>query len=83
MKLFDKKIGENFPVFCIAEIGVNHGGNTNLAKKMIDKAKASKASAVKFQTFFADDFITKKTKKVKYQINNSKKKETHFEMINL
>ena len=81
MKLFNKKIGEKYPVYFIAEIGVNHGGDFNLAKKMIDEAKLSKASAVKFQTFFANDFITKKTKKVRYQIKNSKKKETHFEMI--
>ncbi len=81
MKLYNHKIGDNQPVYCIAEIGVNHGGNLNLAKKMINEAKKAKASAVKFQTFFAEDFVTKKTKKVKYQTKNSPKNETHFQMI--
>ncbi len=81
MRFFESNIGENHPVYCIAEIGVNHNGKLGLAKKMIDKAKLSGASAVKFQTFFAESFVTKKTKKVKYQIKNSPTKETHFEMI--
>lgn len=81
MKLFGKKIGPTYPIYFIAEIGVNHNGKLSLAKKLIDKAKESKASAVKFQTFFAEEFVTKKTKKVKYQIRNTKKKESHYEMI--
>ena len=68
-------------VFFIAEIGVNHGGSVTRAKKMIDAAKLSGASAVKFQTFFADKLVLKKTPKVKYQKNTTKKNETHYEML--
>ena len=46
-----RKIGNNFSTYFVAEIGVNHCGNTNLAKKMILAAKKSGADAVKFQTF--------------------------------
>jgi N,N'-diacetyllegionaminate synthase len=80
MKLFENKIGINFPVYFIAEIGVNHCGKISLAKQMIDAAIKSHANAVKFQTFFADDFVTKKTPKVPYQ-KNSRSNESHFDMI--
>ena len=45
--------------FVIAEIGNNHEGNFNLAKKLILKAKQSQADAVKFQTIVPENFITK------------------------
>ena len=65
----------------IAEIGVNHNGNLILAKKMIKKAKKCGADAVKFQTFFTDDFVKLNTQKVKYQLHNTSKKENHYQMI--
>ena len=40
-------------VFIIAEAGVNHNGDINLAKKLIDIAAKAGADAVKFQTFKA------------------------------
>ena len=43
--------------YYIAEIGVNHNGNMNLAKKMIISAKKSGAHAVKFQTFKTEELI--------------------------
>ena len=65
----------------IAEIGVNHNGKVKLAKKLIDEAKKCGADAVKFQTFFATNFVKKDTPKVKYQRNNTGTKENHFNMI--
>ena len=46
----------------IAEIGVNHNGNINLAKKLIDVAKKSGADFVKFQTFKTENLVRKKKK---------------------
>ena len=69
-------------VYIIAEIGVNHNGDINVAKKLIDKAKESGASAVKFQSYKAENLANKDTPKVKYQINNSEdKNESHFQML--
>ncbi|WP_167136823.1 N-acetylneuraminate synthase family protein [Diaminobutyricimonas sp. TR449] len=42
-------IGENEPVYVIAEIGLNHNGDVELAKQLIDVAAESGAQAVKFQ----------------------------------
>ncbi len=43
------KIGPGQPCYIIAEIGINHNGSLEIAKKLIDEAVAAKASAVKFQ----------------------------------
>lgn len=45
------QIGDGFPCFIIAEIGLNHNGDIKLAKQMIDAAHRAGASAVKFQTY--------------------------------
>ena len=47
--------------YLIAEIGVNHGGDIELAKKLIDLAKAGGADAAKFQTYKADTLASKET----------------------
>ncbi len=67
--------------FIIAEIGVNHNNNMNLAKKLITEAKKTGADAVKFQTFKADTLALKKTPKVPYQKRSGSVKESHHLML--
>jgi N,N'-diacetyllegionaminate synthase len=57
-------------VFIIAEAGVNHNGDINLAKKLIDVAVDAKVDAVKFQTFKASNLLLKDAKKADYQQKN-------------
>ncbi len=49
MKLGKRLVGDGHPAFVIAEIGINHNGDLNLAKQMIDAAVHAGADAVKFQ----------------------------------
>ena len=49
MKIDKKEIGLNQPTFIIAEIGINHNGDIEIAKKLIDVAKEAGCDAVKFQ----------------------------------
>lgn len=49
LKLFDQEVGEGKPTFIIAEIGLNHNGSLDIAKKLIDVAVESGCDAVKFQ----------------------------------
>ena len=51
-----RKIGPQEPPYCIAEVGINHNGDLEIAKRMINVAKDSGADAVKFQTFVAEEF---------------------------
>src|SRR5215467_4565903 len=52
------RIGDRQPLFVIAELGLNHGGSLDRALAMIDAAAAAGASAVKVQTFKAEDLVS-------------------------
>jgi len=81
IKINNKYVGEDEPAFIIAEAGVNHNKNFNLAKKLIDIAKNSGADAVKFQIFKAEDLVSKYAKMVSYQKENIGTKESQKEML--
>ena len=68
MKINNKKIGPNRPVFIIAEAGVNYNNDLALAFEMVDVAKKANADAIKFQTFIADEIQLLDSKKPKYQM---------------
>lgn len=68
-------------VFIIAEAGVNHNGDTTLAKKMVYAAKDAGADAIKFQTFKATEGVSKFASKAEYQINNTNNDESQLEMV--
>lgn len=78
IKIGNKLIGEERPCFIIAEIGVNHNGKIDLAKKLIDKAKEVGADAVKFQTFKAEDLVIKKAKTEYEMLKKLEIKEKDF-----
>ena len=49
IEINNKKIGVGSPVYVIAEIGINHNGDIDIAKKLMDVAVQSGCNAVKFQ----------------------------------
>lgn len=49
LKIGNKVVGYDQPVFVVAEIGINHNGDLDIAKQLIDGAKAAGCDAVKFQ----------------------------------
>ncbi|MDP3698722.1 MAG: UDP-N-acetylglucosamine 2-epimerase [Nanoarchaeota archaeon] len=65
-----KQLGDEHPTFIIAEIGVNHNGDMDLAHKLIDLAVEAGADAVKFQNFNPQTGTSKFTPKVTYQKEN-------------
>ncbi len=68
-------------VFIIAEAGVNHNGSIKLAKELIDVAVESGADAVKFQTFKAENLVSKTAEKADYQKKTTDASESQFDMI--
>ncbi|WP_257403770.1 N-acetylneuraminate synthase [Campylobacter lari] len=65
----------------IAEAGVNHNGDMNLAKKLIEVAGEAGADYVKFQTFRTEFCISKNAQKAEYQLKTTSREESQFDMI--
>jgi N,N'-diacetyllegionaminate synthase len=68
-------------VLIIAEAGVNHNGDLDMARRLIDVAAAAGADLVKFQTFRADRLVTKQAPKAEYQRQATQVAESQHEMI--
>ncbi len=73
--------GEKQGAYIIAEVGVNHNGSMELAKKSIDVAAKIGADAVKFQTFKTEKLVSKYAPKADYQTANTQAKESQMEML--
>ena len=65
----------------IAEAGVNHNGDIDLAKKLVGEAAAAGADLVKFQTFLAKKIVSSTAPKAEYQKLTTDSGESQFEMI--
>jgi N,N'-diacetyllegionaminate synthase len=68
-------------VLVIAEAGVNHNGDVQLAKELVNVAADAGADIVKFQTFSADKLVAKTAQKADYQKQTTDANESQFEMI--
>jgi len=71
----------NQPILVIAEVGVNHNGDLDVARRLIDVAKAAGADIVKFQTFVAHDLATQSATQAAYQTRNSGREQSQVEML--
>ncbi|WP_144527699.1 N-acetylneuraminate synthase [Peribacillus simplex] len=72
-------IDRNSPTFIIAEIGVNHNGSLELAKKLVDAAIDAGADAVKFQMFDTEELTTRQADLVQYQ--KKTKEKNQYDML--
>ncbi len=71
----------NARTIIIAEAGVNHNGELDLAKKLVDQAFWAGADYVKFQTFKAESLVSKNAKMAEYQVKNLGTEESQYAMI--
>lgn len=68
-------------VFIIAEAGVNHNGDLEIAKKLVDAAATAGVDAVKFQTFKAENIVCKNAQKAEYQKAATGGEQSQFQML--
>ena len=82
-KIQNRYVGDDYPLFFIAEAGVNHNGSIELGKKLIDIAVDAGADAVKFQTFKTENIITPDAPKSSYHIETTgdDREQTWFELL--
>ena len=64
MKIGNRSIGPNEPPLVIAEIGINHGGDLDVAKNMVDLIASSGCECVKHQTHITEDEMTEEAKSI-------------------
>jgi N-acetylneuraminate synthase/N,N'-diacetyllegionaminate synthase len=74
-------IGNDMPCFLVAEVGINHNGDLDLAKKSIAAAVAAGADAVKFQNYRTEDFVTDKSLTYEYISQGKPVVESQYEMF--
>jgi N,N'-diacetyllegionaminate synthase len=74
-------IGPDSPPYCIAEVGINHNGDLEVAMRMIEVAKEVGADAVKFQTFTAEEFCGDAAQTFTYQSQGKTVTESMLKMF--
>ena len=84
VKIGNKIIGDDYPCFITAEIGINHNGDINLAKRLIDLAVFSGCDAVKFQkrtvdVVYSKEELAKERKSVFGNTNGDLKRGLEFD----
>ncbi len=81
IQLGKHSISESNPCFIIAEAGVNHNGNVDMAIELVRKAKECGADCVKFQTFKAERVVSKTAPKAAYQMETTNPEESQLDML--
>jgi N,N'-diacetyllegionaminate synthase len=83
-KLLDiagRKVGPGQSCFIIAEAGVNHNGDLDTARQLVNVAAQAGADAIKFQTFKAERLVTPGAPKANYQLETTDSAESQYEML--
>ncbi|MGB0368219.1 MAG: N-acetylneuraminate synthase [Flavobacteriales bacterium] len=81
IKVADRIVSNDSPVFIIAEAGVNHGGDMQKAFQLIDAAANAGADAVKFQAFKTEHLILSDVDKAPYQTKTTSSQESQYDML--
>lgn len=81
LRIGDRHAGDGVPCFVIAEVGVNHNGDVELAKNLVSAARAAGADCVKFQTYTAERVAGREAPKADYQRRTTDSRESQLEML--
>jgi N,N'-diacetyllegionaminate synthase len=77
----ERVVGPGNPAYIVAEIGLNHNGDLDLAYRTIIAAKEAGADAVKFQNYRTEDFVADRDLTYSYTVDGTKVTERVYEMF--
>jgi N-acetylneuraminate synthase/N,N'-diacetyllegionaminate synthase len=80
-RIGQRLVGDGQPCFLVAEIGINHNGDMNLARQLIDAAADAGADAVKFQNYRTEDFISDRSLTYEYVSQGKTIAESQYDMF--
>ena len=81
LKIGNLSVGNGHPAYIVAEIGLNHNGDMDLAKETISAAADAGANSVKFQNYITEDFISDRNLIYKYISQGKEVEEPQYEMF--
>lgn len=81
IKIGSNIIGDCEPCFIVAEIGINHNGDMNLARRLVDAAAQAGADGVKFQNYRTEDFLSDRSLTYEYVSQGETVTESQYEMF--
>ncbi len=81
IRIGDRTIGGGAPCFIAAEIGINHEGDLDLARTMIDAAARAGADGVKFQNYRTEDFISDRSLTYRYERDGVVHEVSQYDMF--
>lgn len=81
IRIGEHTIGAGHPCLIVAEAGVNHNGDPESARRLVDGAFEAGADAVKFQTFKTERLVSPEAPKAAYQVRTTGAEESQFEML--
>ncbi len=76
-----RHVGPDHPVLVVAEAGINHNGDLDLARQMIEVAARAGAEAVKFQAYHTEEFLVSKQLTYTYVSQGKEVTESQYEMF--
>ena len=81
IKIRNQLVGHGCPPFIVAEAGINHNGNIDIAFEMINLAKKSGVNAIKFQTFKSEEVVADSKQMFTYKSQDKEITEPMLEML--
>ena len=81
VRIGDHRLGPGQPCFIVAEVGINHNGDLDLARRMIDAAADAGVDAVKLQNYRTEDFVVDRSLAYEYRSRGRPVVESQYDMF--
>jgi N-acetylneuraminate synthase/N,N'-diacetyllegionaminate synthase len=81
LTLGKKKIGKNEPCFIVAEVGINHNGDLQLARELVAAAAEAGADSVKFQNYRTAEMVGDRSLSMRYWSKGKEVEESQYDLF--